>query len=198
MKRRKSLLFAGAVAAALCFVPQSAEAQNLIKSPGDHPPYKFELEPHLVFGWARHYAGDGLGLGVRGSVVVVDNGFIPTINNSVAITFGLDWLRYGDCYYYYVDRRYGCGANFFLFPVAMQWNFWFTPKLSVFGEPGLYVYHGVWDDFCAPGFPGCVQPTRTGVRPAFWGGGRFHFNDTVALTLRIGYPTLSFGVSFLL
>jgi hypothetical protein len=198
MTRTKSSLIAGAVAAALCCIGGDAEAQSIIKSPGDHPSYKFELEPHLNFGWARHYAGNGLGLGARGSVVIVDNGFVPSINNSVAISFGIDWLRYGDCYYYRGPGRYGCGASFFLFPVAMQWNFWLTPKWSVFGEPGLYIYHGIWDDLCEPGFPGCVSPTRTSIAPAFWAGGRFHFNDTVALTMRIGYPTLSIGVSFLL
>ena len=28
-------------------------------------------------------------------------------------------------------------------------------------------------------------------------GGRFHFNDSVALTMRLGYPAFSLGVSFL-
>ena len=26
----------------------------------------------------------------------------------------------------------------------MQWNFWLTPRWSVFAEPGLYIYHGAW------------------------------------------------------
>jgi hypothetical protein len=175
-----------------------AEAQSIIKNPGDHPNYRVELEPHLNFGWARVYAGSGFGFGARAGIVVLDNGFIKTINNSVAISFGLDFLRYGDCYYFdgRANRRYGCGASFLLFPVAMQWNFWLSPKWSVFGEPGLYIYHGIYDNFC-DGLVGCNSPTRTSVDIAFWAGGRFHFNDTVALTMRIGYPTLSIGVSFL-
>jgi hypothetical protein len=41
--------------------------------------------------------------------------------------------------------------------------------------------------------------SSTGVGPAFWVGGRYHFNDTVALTLRLGYPDLlTFGVSFMI
>jgi hypothetical protein len=31
-----------------------------------------------------------------------------------------------------------------------------------------------------------------------WVGGRFHFNDKISLTMRIGYPDFSFGVSFFL
>ncbi|WP_146650500.1 hypothetical protein [Labilithrix luteola] len=176
-----------------------ARADSIIKNPGDHPDYSVELEPHALLGWGNLYASTGFGIGGRASVPIVKNGFIKTINNSVAISFGLDWLRYDHCYYY--DRRggrnlgYGCGASFLLFPVAMQWNFWLTEKWSVFGEPGLYVYHGIFDDYCS-GLVGCSSPTRTSVDFAFYAGGRFHFNDKVSLTMRIGYPTLSVGVSF--
>ena len=82
----------------------------------------------------------------------------------------------------------------------MQWNFWLSPKWSVFGEPGLYIYHGIYDDSCdrfRGNNIGCDSPTRTSVDFLFHAGGRFHFNDTVALTLRVGYPTVSFGVSLL-
>ncbi len=203
MKRLPTTLLAGAIALVATTAGGLANAQSIIKNPGDHPPYKVELEPHLDLGWAHLYRGNGLGVGARVGIVIVDNGFIKSINNSVAISFGLDWLRYSDCYYY--DRRgrldYGCGASYFVFPVTMQWNFWLSPKWSVFGEPGLYVYHGVYDDYCRDRFgnsiPGCGYPTRTGVEPALFVGGRFHFNDTVALTMRIGYPLASIGVSFL-
>ncbi len=63
----------------------------------------------------------------------MDPGFIPSINNSVGIGVGLDWLNGqdhcnpGGCYGY--DRL--------VLPVVVQWNFWFTPHWSAFGEPGL-------------------------------------------------------------
>jgi hypothetical protein len=195
----KCALFSVALATAAA---TPARAESIIKNPGDHPDYKVELEPHGLFGWANLYRDNGFGVGARASIPIVQNGFVKTINNSVAISFGLDWLRYSGCYFY--DRRggrydgYGCGASFFIFPVAMQWNFWLTPKWSVFGEPGLYVYHGVFDDYCDNQFVGCAAPTRTSVQPAFYAGGRFHFNDSISLTMRIGYPTLSVGVSFFL
>lgn len=176
---------------------RDARAESIIKNPGDHPDYHVEIEPHLLLGWARLYHDNGLGLGARFTVPIVDNGFVKTINNSVGISFGFDWLRYGGCYYRYRGQDYGCGASYFAFPVAMQWNFWLTEKWSVFGEPGLYIYHGVFDDYCN-GLAGCGYPTRTSVEPALYLGGRFHFNDKISLTMRIGYPTLSFGVSFFL
>ena len=198
-KRSLSLTLAATLTTLLASA--DARAESIIKNPGDHPSYKLELEPHLVLGWGHLYHGNGFGVGARFSIPIVDNGFIKSINNSVAIGFGLDWLRYGDCYYY--DRRgrevvgYGCGASYFVFPVVMQWNFWLTPNWSVFGEPGLYVYHGVWDDYCAPGFLGCAHPTRTSVDLALYLGGRFHFNEKIALAMRLGYPTSSVGLSIL-
>ncbi len=177
-----------------------ASAQSIIKNPGDHPEYNVEAEPHLNFGWANRWASNGYGLGARFSIPVVHNGFVPTINNSVAISFGLDYLRFSGpyCSYLGLGTNGGCGASVFLLPVAMQWNFWLAPKWSVFGEPGLYIYHSVYDDLCnAAVTPQCKVSSRTNVDFMFHAGGRFHFNDTVALTLRVGYPTVSFGVSFL-
>jgi hypothetical protein len=70
-----------------------------------------------------------------------------------------------------------------LVPVVMQWNFWLSTHWSVFGEPGLAI--------------GAGGP-NTAVWPAFFLGGRFHFTERIALTMRIGYPAISVGVSFLL
>jgi hypothetical protein len=69
-----------------------------------------------------------------------------------------------------------------LVPVVMQWNFWLSTHWSVFGEPGFALGSGV----------------NTGLWPVFYAGGRFHFTDRIALTLRIGYPDVSVGVSFFL
>ena len=45
-----------------------------------------------------------------------------------------------------------------------------------------------------PGHP----PSGGGVEPAFFIGGRYHLNDKMALTVRLGFPSLSFGFSFFL
>jgi hypothetical protein len=70
-----------------------------------------------------------------------------------------------------------------LIPVVMQWNFWLSTHWSVFAEPGFAI--------------GAGGP-RTPLWPAFFAGGRVHFTNRVALTLRLGYPVLSVGVSFFL
>src|SRR5262245_18376296 len=99
MRTRPWLLALGIAALASAAVETPAAAESIIKNPGDHPDYKFELEPHGVFGWGHLYVGSGYAFGVRGSIPIVDNGFVPSINNSVAISFGLDWVRYSGCYY---------------------------------------------------------------------------------------------------
>lgn len=169
---------------------RDARADDTIKHPGDHPDYKVEVEPHALLGWDDIYATGGIGLGGRFTIPLVHNGFIDTINNSVGIGFGLDVMHYDNCRY----RGIGCSANYLQVPVVMQWNFFVHSAWSVFGEPGLFFYHGFLGD-CGPGGP-CDQPSVNGVRPALYIGGRYHISETVSLTMRIGWPSFSFGVSF--
>jgi hypothetical protein len=201
--RAATMLAVGACALAS---PRTARADDTIKHPGEHPRYPVEIEVHGLWGWTHYnYApDDGFGLGARFSIPIVENGFVPSINNSVAIGFGLDWLHYAGagCYYGGPHDQGACydvgDANYLFFPVVMQWNFFVARQWSVFGEPGFVIYHGFFD-YCAGAPPGfnCGSPSSTGIDFAFYAGARYHFNEHVALVMRIGYPTFSFGVSFM-
>jgi len=176
-----------------------AHAQSSIRVPGQRPAYAFELEPHLLltpFSAPDEPSGDGYGLGVRGTIEIARDGFIPKLNDSVGIGFGLDWIHYdglsgrGYCRHFEYTAQgvpvcvetSAHSSNYIYIPVVMQWNFWLHRQWSVFGEPGLALSHRTGD---------------FGVVPVFMAGGRFHFNDSVALTMRLGYPSFSLGVSFL-
>jgi hypothetical protein len=181
-------------------------ADDTIKRPGDHPHYSVELEPHFVLGWASNYyygTGTGFGVGGRASIVLTHNGFVDSINNSVAIGFGLDWLHYDgpSCYYRGTVCYGGVSADFFQVPIVLQWNFYVARKWSVFVEPGLYIWHGTYGNgpcYNAAGAVVACSFSDTGVGPAFWVGGRFQINDTLALTMRLGYPDiLTFGLSIM-
>jgi hypothetical protein len=199
-----------AAAASILTVVRHVAADDTITRPGDHPNYVVEVEPHGAVGWTHynHAPDDGIGLGARFSIPLVDNGFVSSINDSVAITFGVDWLHYSgaDCYGYYYGPPpphpwpcYNVGdANYLFFPVAMQWNFFVGRRWSVFAEPGLAVYHGFFD-YCSAAPPGtpCANPSSTGVDLAIFLGGRYHFGEHAALTMRLGYPTVSIGVSLM-
>jgi len=181
----------------LACASKTARAQSIIKRPGAHPNYVFEAEPHLIIRDRPGHHDAALGPGFRGTVVIVDKGFIPKINNSVGIGFGLDWLAIGDDHCHgnrnRDDRHYCHDSSAVVFPVVLQWNFWLHRKWSVFGEPGFalvfsddeHEYHDD-DDLHFDPF-------------VFYAGGRFHFSDSVALTMRLGFPaSVSVGVSFLL
>jgi len=168
---------------------------SIIKNPGDHSRYIFEPEPHALLGYVDApgtASGAGIGLGFRGSVILVNNGFVRTINNSVGIGFGVDWVHYshrnGWCN---TGNGGGCfegnqSVNNLWFPVVMQWNFFLSRQWSVFGEPGLALRY--------TGFEGGHD---TQLEPAFYAGGRWHFSDSMTLTMRVGYPLISVGVSFM-
>ena len=173
---------AGAIA--LLLAPE-AHAETVIKQPNAHPAYRAELEPHLDilpwhrnygYGYGRGYNGVGdveFGAGFRASIEIADPAFIPKLNNTVAISFGID---FSNCRY--------CRQDFsFWSPIELQWNFFLTDKWSVFGEGGFMLHsYGFFSD--------TYGDFTVGV------GGRFHFNDKVALTMRVGYPFVSIGVSF--
>jgi hypothetical protein len=127
----------------------------------------------------------GFGPGFRVAIELLDNGPIQTINNTFALGFGLDWVRFsrgGHCLDDACDRT---EVDHYYFPVVLQWNFWLTDKWSVFGEPGFaYRFSPQTDD---------------GLDTFVIGGGaRFHFSDRFTLTLRAAHPALSVGVSVLL
>jgi len=187
MSTRTKKLFLSAAFAAGALVASAPEALAIdwvIKNPSAHPTYRAELEPHLNIlpyraGWGRgYYRGTGrldIGGGFRASIELGDPLFIPSINNTIAITFGLD---FNSCGYY-------CRHDFELWsPVALQWNFFLTRKWSVFAEVGGIVHS---DGFFA---------RSIWVDPTIFLGTRIHFNDKVALTIRGGTPWISVGVSF--
>lgn len=188
--------FTLAALAATLARPRFARADDTIKRPGDHLPYVFEIEPKfdLAYGsWSTGVgASTGYGLGARMSFSIVRNGFVPTINNSVAIGVGLDFLHFG-C----GEAGFGCSLNSLSIPVVLQWNFYLSREWSVFGEPGLFLYHQFFSyDAGVCGRFGCGGVTATSILPALYVGGRYKFNERVALTMRVGYPTIDIGVSF--
>jgi hypothetical protein len=200
------------VTLAIGVAPAPAAAQSIIKQPGNHPNYSLEIEPHLVFQWDnRAFADDGFGPGVRFNVPFLDNGPIRTINNNMAIGFGLD-ITFGDnnCRWWWnrfdrgdwPDDGEDCSVTEVWLPVALQWNFFLTDVISVFGEPGLAIAHRRWSwEWYCEGAGGRIcdyDDSDTDLELVFWGGGRFMFSDTIGATVRIGTPYVSAGINFLL
>jgi hypothetical protein len=166
-----------------------AQAQMIIKNPGDHPK-GWELEPHLLFRSLLLPENDpGFGLGFRATIPIVENGFISKINNSVGIGLGLDWLTY----------RSG-GLNQFIVPVVMQWNFFLSKSWSVFAEPGvaLNLYTDNCDDYYRVEKGRYVgrHCRRDVLEPHVGIGARWHFKRDVTLTMRLSNNYFGVGVSW--
>jgi len=181
---------------------RTAAADTLvIRRPGAHPNYGFEAEPHALLGFIDppgHGHGNGFGFGFRGTVELVDNGFVETINNTIGIGFGVDYVHYSlgrsRCVrpvqgQLCTDEDDAYDVDNLWFPVVMQWNFFLSRNWSVFGEPGAALrYESSEDDDASLK----LEPLQ------FYAGGRYHFAEAMTLTLRAGYPTFSVGLSFLL
>jgi len=198
VKARRSRRIAAVSAVAASLICSAAHADtSVIKRPGAHPRYSLEAEPHLALGYGHGPGpiddGNGFGPGGRFTLELVDNGFISSINNTVGIGFGLDLIFWGDADYDECrgpDNARDCERHHDTFrelvlPVVMQWNFWVSRNWSVFGEPGVALR--------------LRENARDRFEPfVFYAGGRYHFSDNLTLTMRIGYPSVSVGVSFLL
>lgn len=202
-------LVAGSLTIVATLATAEARAEGTIKNPGDHPKYSVELEPHGLLDWDNYWwGGTGFGLGMHAVIPFLDNGPISTINNNMGIGFGLNWAHFSDnaCGFavgprgQFIAGECDVSANSIKIPVFVQWNFFFTRVVTVFGEAGFGIYHD-WTSYSpAAGCPVGASCTAsdTGAFPYFEGGGRFLFGDTIGLTVRIGYPYLTLGASFLL
>lgn len=204
-KRKVELALGVATALTLFSWTSDALAQSTIRSPGARPRYSFEAEPHLLFGAfdpPGFGTGSGVGLGFRGTLDIVPDGFIRPINDSVGIGFGADWVHYsgshgprGRCVAYQTApggtrvcvevESTGGDTDYLYLPVVMQWNFWLHRQWSVFAEPGIALHWANFDDF---GFDPFI----------LYLGGRFQPTQNIAITARLGYPTFSLGASFFL
>ncbi len=149
-----------------------------------------ELEPHFVvddyYGYGANYGGLPFGVGFRATIPIVSNGFVSSINDSVGIGLGLDWVRYA-------PFNGAADVDFFTVPIVMQWNFYLTHMWSVFGEVGGAIFFadhncGYYNGYHCDNFSPFNFDTAV--------GGRLHFNDSISLTVRLGFPASTIGVSF--
>ena len=202
------------IAAQCLLLSRHAWAESIIRQPGNHPVYSVDLEPHVTFGLddTPYFGGGGFGLGLRATIPFLRNGPVSTINNDMGIGFGLDWLTRGNsCYqgYYYVGQPYNyydCSAYALYLPVVLQWNFYITDIITVYGEPGFAIrYSHISSHYPGPVAGLCPANTYCEFSNSFTdpilviaGGAKFMFGKTIGLNVRLGYPYFSVGASFLL
>jgi hypothetical protein len=152
-------------------LPRVSHAEPLLlESPGDHPRYRFEAEPHGLLGFGSIENG-ALGIGFRGTFVLADPGFVTTVNDTAGISIGAD---------YFVGRS---RSNALFVPIQAHWSFFFSQHWSGFVELGVGLR---------------LFDNDARISPALSIGGRYHVTERVAVTLRLGYPAIGIGASFFL
>ncbi len=204
-----------AVLFALAVLALAPAARAQIKEPGRHAHYSVDLEPHLVLAWDHgpaRYADEGFGVGLRATIPFFHNGPISKINNNMGISFGVDFAHYDadedrfcrDFGPDYCRRWDDYDANVFWFPVVMQWNFFFHPAVVVFGEAGLAFSHERYSFTrpCGPAMDRGLCDYSSSDTDffdfVFAAGGRFMVADSVGIVVRLGFPAVTLGASFLL
>ena len=133
--------------------------------------------------------GAGIGVGVRYAIPVVENGFIPKINNSFEIEFGGD-IGFFPGYAYCVNgiSCYG-GSGYDIGVVGeARWTFHFTPRFSAYGKVGLGLgYFGY--SYAGSGGLYTFHPIIV-AGP----GIIFYVSDKISLRAELGYPTIKGGI----
>jgi len=204
---KSKLLVAAAAIAALSFAPagraQTAETEAPTAPVGPsgqrHP--TVEVEPHFTTDFGR---GFGIGFGARVDVTVLPRGIFTGLDDSLAVGAGVDWVRYGDCLDYRDQDNISCDhATVFWIPAVAQWNFFVTPRASIFIEGGGAIAHATYPSPCTTrdlvtGAEINIACSDTNDLHAVVAiGGRYKFAEHFSGTLRIGYPYFSIGASYL-
>jgi hypothetical protein len=140
-----------------------------------------DLEGYAGFSWF----GTGFVLGGRAGIPIVPNGFVPTLDNAVYVSFGLELYVMDDAAP--MNRAYGAGLGV---PICLKWEFFFDRYGSAFVELGVRaVFH-----------PALFQRGEFYAEPAAWVvgqvGGSLHLSETFAITVRLGNPFVALGVTF--
>ena len=177
--------------------PASVTAPEAPPTPGAapharwHPNYGAELEGHLlVAGLDRYQAG--LGGGVNVAIPFAEHAPFRRIDDSLAVGIGLDWVRYAA---YKPNEPNGRNVLTYAWyvPVSLQWNVWLGARASLFVEPALVYRFATYPDGCS-GLR-CADTAR--VLPTGSLGVRFRVAEHAALVVRVGWPMVTIGGSWL-
>lgn len=138
MRRIASMMAVVVVAGTLCTsafaqdaAPQPSSGETGVRAPHglmDTSPQDRSNQLSFWLGLPFAY-GFGLDVGVRFSIPLVKNGFIPRLNNSFELEFGGDLAYYLGYYTYSVIIPY--------VEAAVRWTFYIVPKFAAYAKVGL-------------------------------------------------------------
>ena len=156
-----------------------------------HPRYAAEIEPHFVIAGLDKF-GPGLGAGLNITIPIWQNAPFKGFDDDISFGIGFDWVRYAG--YKPQEPRGGTVLTYAVYvPAYVQWNIWLGARASIFLEPTLMFRFAHYPDTCP--LQNCEDTTR--VMPTGSIGIRFRIVNRVAATIRVGWPLVTIGASWL-
>lgn len=192
MRRIAKLLVVALALAASPVLAEEGEASsggNALRRSGallDRGPQKRPMMLSLFAGVPYgyfYYAGFPFGIGGRFYIPIVHDGFIPPVNDSFGIEFGLDFSGVAGRSVYPV----------FAIPVEVMWRFHFQKTFSLYAKIGIALQFNVVSYCPYTGYRSCGLVTADGIGNV---GLIWHFTQKVALRVEAGYPWLKIGLGF--
>lgn len=183
--------------------PTDAQAQFIADKPFRGSRRNIEINLRLStyygYGWyaddycggryCGHYGSYGIGPGFQMLFPVIQNGFIPSLNNAFYVGFFTDFQFHGDN-----AGRYGSDYGFFSVPIGVlvQWRFYLFEILSVYANLGGGFWPWIFNDnysYCR----GCGTAFRG--FPLFELGANLHFTKHIGMNFEFGYPAARIGLN---
>jgi hypothetical protein len=161
---------------------------SIIKDRGRHKrPHMLSLLLNVPW-----YYGFGIGAGVRYTLPVVHDGFIPKLNDSFELEFGLDyvWRRWG-----YVGGFGNLNYHSIIIPIEARWTFYFFPNFAAYAKAGLGIDIGFGGGAVFGPF-GTVGAGPTVYHNLLAPGLLWEVSDAVHLRAELGYWGFKAGVGF--
>lgn len=143
------------------------------------------LSIFLGLPYGYYYYGFPFGIGGRYLIPIIHDGFIPALNDSFSIEFGLDLT--------------GAAGNRFYatlgIPVEVMWAFHFTEKFSAYAKVGAVLEINFVPYVCSGGFCGAARGVVS-ASPIGNIGLMYKFSDKISFRAEAGYPWIKIGLGF--
>lgn len=143
----------------------------------------FSIFVGLPYGY--YYYGFPFSLSGRFLIPISHDGFIPAVNDSFSIEFGLDLSG-------------AVGGRFYPvlgIPVEVMWAFHFTRKFAAYAKLGVALEFHFVPYECFGGFCGPARGV-VGVSPIGNVGLIYKFSEKISFRAEAGYPWIKIGLGF--
>lgn len=143
------------------------------------------LSIFLGLPYGHYYWGFPFGIGGRYLIPIIHDGFIPAVNDSFSIEFGLDLSG-------------AVGSRFYPtlgIPVEVMWAFHFTRKFAAYVKAGAVLEINFVPYVCSTFTCGPIYAPVT-ASPIGNIGLLYKFSDKISFRAEAGYPWVKVGLGF--